>query len=251
MSTFDTFDTVLRDALSADPGRPLVTFYDLASDERVELSVTTYANWVAKTASLLVEEHGLDGGERLRVDLPAHWLAPVFWGAAWSAGIVVTDATAPEAVDAVVCGPSTLATWAGRAGQVPVLACSLRPMGARFAEALPADVHDVGVEVWGQPDSFLAPEPVEASWDALTAGEARTTHARLWETARIGTLLADGGRLLVEADGAAALDPRHLAEPLARGGSLVVVVGTGPDRVAATADAERVTARVSAQPALP
>ena len=41
---------LLRSALAADPGRPLVTFYDDATGERVELSVATFANWVAKTA---------------------------------------------------------------------------------------------------------------------------------------------------------------------------------------------------------
>jgi uncharacterized protein (TIGR03089 family) len=50
-----TFSEVLTSQLRADAGRPLVTFYDDATGERVELSVTTYANWVAKVASLLVE----------------------------------------------------------------------------------------------------------------------------------------------------------------------------------------------------
>ena len=38
------------------PARPLVTFYDDATGERVELSVATYANWVAKTAGLAQDE---------------------------------------------------------------------------------------------------------------------------------------------------------------------------------------------------
>ena len=40
---------LLADALRADPGRPLITFYDDATGERVELSVATFGNWVAKT----------------------------------------------------------------------------------------------------------------------------------------------------------------------------------------------------------
>ena len=43
-----TFAEVLAAQLRRDPGRPLLTFYDHATDERVELSVTTYANWVSK-----------------------------------------------------------------------------------------------------------------------------------------------------------------------------------------------------------
>src|SRR5688572_12431726 len=86
-----TFDSVLRAQLRRDPGRPLVTWYDHATGERVELSVTTYANWVAKAASLLVEEGDLERGMRLRIDLPTHWLGPVFLGAAWTVGLVVTS----------------------------------------------------------------------------------------------------------------------------------------------------------------
>ncbi len=246
-----TFDVVLRRALSADPGRPLVTYYDLGSGERVELSVTTYANWVAKSASLLVEEHGLDAGDRLRVDLPPHWLTVVFWGAAWSAGLVVTGTDDPAGLDAVVCGPESLPTWAPVGGAVPVLACSLRPLGGRFGEPLPPDVHDVGVEVWGQPDAFAAPEPPGDSSAAVEMGGTPTTQGELWDAAATGSLLDDGGRLLVEAGPGARLAPAHLTEPLVRGGSVVIVVGTDADRVAATAAAERVTAQTSAQPALP
>ena len=64
-----TFATILADQLRRDPGRPLVTFYDHATGERTELSVATYANWVAKTASLLAEEHDLERGQLLRADL--------------------------------------------------------------------------------------------------------------------------------------------------------------------------------------
>ena len=39
--TSGTFAEVLAAQLRRDPGRPLVTFYDHATDERVELSVTT------------------------------------------------------------------------------------------------------------------------------------------------------------------------------------------------------------------
>jgi len=73
-----TFAEVLTTQLRRDPGRPLLTFYDHATDERVELSVTTYANWVAKASGLLVEEGELERGMTLRLDLPPHWLSVVF-----------------------------------------------------------------------------------------------------------------------------------------------------------------------------
>ncbi len=234
-----TFPTVLR-TLLRDPGRPLVTFYDHASGERVELSVATYANWVAKATSLLVEEHDLTRGDRLRIDLPPHWLSTVFLGAAWYAGIAVTDAADP---DAVVCGPDTLDEWAPRADDLPVLACSLLPLGVRFADPLPAGVHDVGVEIWSQPDAFEpweAPEPDDTATDFAPGS---TSQAQLWSTAAAGALITDGGRLLSEANPASPPGIATFTEPLARSGSLVLVARADPERLEATYAAERATAR--------
>ncbi|HRK48405.1 MAG TPA: TIGR03089 family protein, partial [Nocardioides sp.] len=92
-----TFSTLLAAQLRHEPGRPLLTWYDERTGERVELSVTTYANWVAKTASLLVDEHDLERGDVLLMDLPAHWLGPVFLGAAWTAGLAVAFPGSPAA----------------------------------------------------------------------------------------------------------------------------------------------------------
>jgi len=237
-----TFAPVLAELLRTDPGRPLVTYYDHATGERVELSVTTYANWVAKTASLLVEEYDLERGQGLHVDLPTHWLGPVFLGAAWTVGLVVST---PEAADAIVCGPDGLATWAERAGELPVLACSLLPMGVRFADPLPAGVHDVGVEVWSQPDAFVAWDPPgddDLALPGISQGE-------LWKAAAAGSLLTDGGRLFTEANPASPPGIATLVEPLARGGSLVLVSHADPARLDATYAAERATARFPAQPA--
>jgi uncharacterized protein (TIGR03089 family) len=231
-----TFAAVLSGLLRTDPGRPLVTFYDHATDERVELSVTTYANWVAKAASLLADEHDLERGQTLHLALPSHWLGPVFLGAAWTVGLVVGPAAD---ADAVVCGPDELATWAGRADELPVLACSLRPMGVRFAEPLPAGVHDVGLEVWGQPDAFTAWDPPGPDDLALPG----STQGELWRTAAAGSLLSDGGRLLTEANPASPPGIASFVEPLARGGSLVLVSHAEPGRLEATYVAERATAR--------
>src|SRR3546814_18600147 len=101
-----TFPDLLATLLRSDPGRPLVTFYDDATGERVELSVATYANWVAKASSLLVEELDLERGQRILVDLPTHWLGPVFLGAAWNAGLVVAfsgDAVEPDEIGRASC----------------------------------------------------------------------------------------------------------------------------------------------------
>ncbi|WP_426244853.1 TIGR03089 family protein [Nocardioides sp. LHG3406-4] len=235
-----TFSTVLRDLLARDAGRPLVTFYDDATGERVELSATTYANWVSKAAGLLVEECDLERGQSLRIDLPTHWLGPVFLGAAWTIGLVVTAHDEP---DAVVCGPGTLAEWAPRASDLPVLACSLLPLGVRFADGVPSGVHDVGTEIWGQPDAFTAwdpPGPDDPATDSLTQADLfGPTRA----TAAGGSLLTDGGRLLTTANPASPPGAAAFTEPLVRRGSVVLVAGADPARLDALYAEERATAR--------
>ena len=237
-----TMTDLLAAELRRDPGRPFLTWYDEATGERVELSVTTYANWVAKTASLLVEEHDLERGDVLRVDLPAHWLGPVFLGAAWLAGLVV--ALEGEEADAVVTGPQGLARWADRAGDVPVLACSLLPMGVRFAEPLPAEVHDVGLEVWSQPDAFIAHDPPTGDSPALVVEGGVTTQDELWSSVTAGRDPSTGGdRLLTDANPASPPGVATLVEPLVTGGSLVLVSGAGAARLESVAETERVTRR--------
>lgn len=231
-----TFATILSGLLQRDPGRPLVTFYDHAIGERTELSVTTYANWVAKTASLLTEEYDLERGQRVRLDLPVHWLGPVLLGAAWSVGLVVTE---DDDADLVVCGPDTVARWADRADHSVVLATALHPLGRRFDEPLPAGVQDLGVEVWSQPDAFVPydpPGPDDAATDTAS-------HAELWAVAAAGSLLADGGRLFSGANPASPSGLATFTEPLVKSGSVVLLARPDPARVEQTYDAERATAR--------
>lgn len=230
-----TFAAVLDRLLRAEPGRPLVTYYDHGTGERTELSVTTYANWVAKTASLLVDELDLEAGDSIRVDLPPHWLGPVVLGAAWTAGLVVTWGDEP---DAVFCGPGELARWASRAAGVPVVATALHPLGLRFAEPLPPGVHDLGAEVWSQPDAFAPldpPGPDDPATDELTHGE-------LWDAAAAG-VRRDGDRVLSEANPASPSGLSSFTEPLVKGGSLVLVSHADPERLAAVYAEERATAR--------
>src|SRR5262249_10238292 len=86
---------------TADPVRPLVTFYDDATGERIELSATTFGNWVAKTANLLVDELDAEPGDRIALDLPPHWQTAVWLFAAWSAGLHVVPRGSGEEILAV------------------------------------------------------------------------------------------------------------------------------------------------------
>lgn len=227
-----TFAGLLADLVRHDAGRPLVTYYDAATGERTELSVATYANWVAKTSSLFVEELDLERGQRLLVDLPAHWLTPVFLGAAWTVGLCVVREGESAAV---VCGPDGLPEYA--AGPAPVLACSLEPLGARFTDPLPAGVRDFGVEVWSQPDAFLPWDPATEDDEALPGRPQRELlHQRAEH-------LVPGGRLLTTVSPLD--DPSAFLEPLVGRGS-VVWVANPPDEawLQSTYDAERATARL-------
>jgi uncharacterized protein (TIGR03089 family) len=235
-----TFAELLSLEVRRDPGRPLLTWYDERTGERVELSVTTYANWVAKTASLLVEEHGLERGDVLMVDLPSHWLGPVFLGAAWTSGLAVAFPPTTS-YDAVVCGPGGLATWAAREDDVPVLACSLLPLGVRFADPLPGGVHDVGVEVWGQPDSFVAHDPPTGEDVALVDGP-RTQDELFRSSAGAGSAGSTGAdRLLSTANPASPPGVAAFVRPLTSAGSLVLVTGADGARLVAIAAMERAT----------
>ena len=215
-----------------------MTFYDDRTGERVELSVATYANWVAKTASLLQDELGLEHGDRLHLDLPPHWLGPVWLGAAWSLGLVVSPRGGPGPAAAVVCGPAGVEQYAGSGA--PVVALSLLPMATRFPTGLPDGVLDYGLVVWGQPDAFAAYDPVLADDPAWDDGTVQLTQADvaglgLGAAAPVGRLLTD--RDPVSPDGLAAV-----LEPLRTGGGTVWVAHPAPDGWDRRAAAEQVAA---------
>jgi uncharacterized protein (TIGR03089 family) len=231
-----TFPQVLSRLTATDPGRPLVTFYDDASGERTELSVATWGTWVSKVSALLADELEVEHGSRLLVDLPAHWLGTVVLAAAWTCGIEVVW---EGAADAVVTGPEGLTRWSGEAGRVPVLATALQPLAGPFGDGVPRGVHDLGVEVWSQPDAYVAwPGPTDD--DAAVAG---TTQLELWRSAAAGEHLTGGGRLLSESNPASPSGLASLTEPLAGNGSLVLVTHASEERRERIAAAERVTDR--------
>ncbi|WP_269855806.1 TIGR03089 family protein [Streptomyces sp. RPT161] len=237
---------LLRSALAADPARPLLTFYDDATGERVELSVATFANWVAKTANLLQDDLAAEPGDRVALLLPAHWQTAAWLLACFSTGVVAEPGGDPAAADLVVSGPDTLE--AARACRGERVALSLRPLGARFPQP-PEGFLDYAVEVPSQGDRFAPYSPVDPDAPALVLpGGEELTGAQVVERARRGAEelgLTPGSRLLSAADyddwqGLAA----GLLAPLAAGGS--VVLCRHLDRLDADAlqrrrEAERVT----------
>lgn len=205
----------------SNPAAPLLTYYDEHTGERIELSGTTTANWVAKTSNLLVDDLDAGPGTRVRIGLPTHWQSFVWLLSAWNVGAVVTDHDAEIGVS----GPDLVAEEAVR------LAASLRPMGGPFASP-PVGFLDLAAEVPGHGDHFEAFDPPTADGLALDLEGVRQTHADLARTAG-----PDPRRLLVE-PGSTARDAALIVSACSGGGSLVVVASATPGAVARIAAQE-------------
>ncbi|GAA0226611.1 TIGR03089 family protein [Cryptosporangium japonicum] len=236
-------DAALRDALAADPGRPLITQYDDRTGERVELSVATVDNWVSKTANLL-QETGVEPGASAAVLLPAHWQTAVVLLGCWRAGVEVGYSAVPGQAVPADAEPRVVFTAADRAAEAVALgadfgaeeiwALSLAPMAMPLRE-VPPGVVDYATEVRIQGDRFAPWAPVGAAGPGLHDARARA--------AELG--LESGGRLLVETD--EKVQPSvvdWLLAPLVVGGGLVLLRHPDPTRVDHVAETERVTARL-------
>jgi uncharacterized protein (TIGR03089 family) len=150
-------DALLAPVLTSDARRPLITFYDDATGERVELSAITTANWAAKAANLLRDECDVEPGTPVAVLLPAHWqTAAVLLAAWWCGAEVVAD---PASAAWVLCdaGRVDLALAAEPAGGI--VALSLDAFG-KGIPGLPAGVVDFAPEVRLHGDQFTP-------WDAV------------------------------------------------------------------------------------
>lgn len=191
---------------ASDPGRPRLTWYGPATGptagERVELSARVLANWVAKTANLLVEELDAGPGSRVALDLPPHWKQLVWALATWCAGaepVAADDAGADVLVSSRPherCGPL-------------LVAVALPSLARRFEPTPPPGWLDWAAEVAGFGD---VPPPVPPP-----------DHRVLLDAAR-SRALPHGVRLLVDAAQGADADAAtaDLLAALVADGSVVV-----------------------------
>ncbi|GAA4794747.1 TIGR03089 family protein [Actinomycetospora chlora] len=222
-------DALLSPLLAGDPARPLITFYDDATGERIELSGATFGNWVAKTANLLRDECDVEPGAPVAVLLPAHWQTAAALCAVWACGAeVVADAAGAE----VALADAEHLDAAAGAGVV--VGFSLDAFGQGLGERLPAGAVDYATEVRVHGDHFdpLAPVPDDgpalAGADVATVvATARSRAAELglgpddrvlstaeWPVATAGGLV--DGFLAVLAAGASLVQVRHPAGDQAR-----------------------------------
>ena len=67
----------LRQRVRIDGSAPLLTYYDVSSGERVELSAISFGNWVDKTSNLLVDELAVIEGDAISMPLAHRGARPL------------------------------------------------------------------------------------------------------------------------------------------------------------------------------
>ncbi|SNR73688.1 TIGR03089 family protein [Blastococcus mobilis] len=240
---------LLAATLRRDSAAPLITHYDDATGERVELSATTLANWVAKTANLLQDEFDVGRGRTVAVVLPVHWQTAAVLLAVWSCGAAVLDTAVEDEggvaqADVVLAAQDRLEALAEL--DVPdLLGLSLHPLGLGMA-GYTGPARDFALEVRTQGDVFVPYEQPDPSSPGLLVGRLELDLGGLVSTAR---QLADrlglvaGDRVLVDERSAAEAGPvAWLLAPLSAGASLVLCRNADEERLGHRADTERVTA---------
>ena len=240
---------VLAAALRRAPAAPLVTSYDDVSGERTELSATTLANWVAKTANLLQEEFDVGPGSTVAVALPVHWQTAAVLLGTWSCGAAVLETAAEDddrlaAADVVLAAADRLPALE-ELGLDQLLGLSLHPLGMGMT-GYTGPARDFALEVRGQGDVFSPWQPVDPAGVGLVLGGGSLTLAGLVETAveladRLGIVAGD--RVMVDERAATAAGPvAWLLAPLAAGASVVLCRSAVPSGLLRRATSERVTA---------
>jgi uncharacterized protein (TIGR03089 family) len=243
---------LLTAALRRDAAAPLFTQYDDTTGERVELSGTTLANWVAKTANLLQDEFDVGPGSTVAVALPVHWQTAAVLLAVWSCGATVVDTAAEDEdrlaeVDVVLAAQDRLPALEEDLPEdaAELVGLSLHPLGMGMA-GYAGPARDFALEVRAHGDFFTPYEPPDPAGAGLRLGGLELTLGGLVEAAqelaaRLG--IGAGERLLLDEQVAAEAGPvAWLLAPLAAGASLVLVRSAVAETLPRRAADERVTA---------
>jgi hypothetical protein len=178
---------LLARELRRDGARPFITYYDLTTGGRVELSVATTANWVAKSAGYLADELGVEPGDTVSFDPQLHWATAILLLSAWGVGATVDFAPGAERTDvpldpmgagmsALVASYPDVFVPSQPSGTETLAAHSAVPEGARVLTVLPLDAAGVG---W----SLLA--PLAAGGSVVYGGVESAAAERVTHTAGV------------------------------------------------------------------
>jgi uncharacterized protein (TIGR03089 family) len=232
-------------ALRREPAAPLFTQYDDLTGERVELSATTLANWVAKSANLLQDEFDIGPGSTVAVALPVHWQTAAVLLAVWSCGATVLDTAVEDDgriddADVVLTTQERLAPLEEQ-GVEELLGLSLHPLGLGMTEYA-GEARDFALEVRAHGDVFSPWQSPDPSAPGLLLGGGELTLGGLVAAATELDVRA-GDRVLVDERTATEAGPvAWLLAPLAAGASLVLSRSAAAAGLPHRADVERVTA---------
>jgi uncharacterized protein (TIGR03089 family) len=238
-----TLTAALLDPYLTGPtaARPLLTYYDDATGERIELSATTTANWAAKAANLLRDECDVEPGTPVAVLLPAHWQTATVLLAAWWCGAEVVPE--PGVAQWVLCDGDRVDLALAAAPAAGVVALSLDAFGRGIA-GLPAGVVDFAPEVRLHGDEFVCWEDVPDTTPALTGGTVAEVLADA--RARAAALGIGAGDRVLSTLEWSTLDglADGLLAVLAAGASLVQCRNADPAALERRAAGEKVTVRL-------
>ena len=214
-----------------------MTYYDLETGERTELSATSFANWVDKTSNLMSALGVEDGTVAGPVSLehPGHWVSLIWPLAAWQHGCSYAAVARREVGDAelAVIGPRRRESDppGGHSGVFAASACPGAAAGCR------AVFSTSPVRRWPRRTPTGRPPWHRTRWPGSTSsGASPIVTCSAWTRS--------DQRVLVRPGTAWETLAAALLRPLLGGGSSVVVSGpSDEDRLRRLATSERVTAR--------
>lgn len=231
---------LLQHLLSADASAPRLSVYNETDGTRMDFSAQTLENWTSKIANMLLEELDLEPGtdSRILIDLPVSWQAAVIALGALAAGIPfdITDGAAasqPHADDIAVVftSPEAYLKAAANAGSastpaVDTVLVTQDPFGRGVVESggeLPLGTIDFGPTVRFYGDHFYGTTAPLPELFPTELGAERVLSQGWTDNASF---------------------QHAVLEPLAAGGSAVIVAGLcSTDRLEDIADNEKVTVR--------
>lgn len=218
---------LLSHLLALDPASPRLTVYNETTGARLDFSAITLDNWASKVGNMLLDELDLEEGSTIAIDLPVSWQAAVIVLGALAAAVEV-EFVSGSADDADVVFTS-LDRYKPYEGHSDVLLVSEDPFGRGIVESggeLPNGAIDFGPTVRFYGDQFF--NPTRALPEIIKQSD-----------------IPVGARVLATGWSDIASFNHQVLEPLAVGGSAVIVTGlTDAERLEQIATNEKTNHRI-------